>query len=523
MATLPNMGLETSIIGTTLDPRWSANHESNWKQIDNHDHITIGKKIVSEAIDIDDDLSMQGNNLIDIRSIIFQNLVSDPSNLTDLCCPYFKNGNLWVNNGAGGHVQITNGAGLNVSTGTANLFTPLHINTSTTILNTDDYTYIEVETTSALNLFLPSASTVAGNRFYYIKDVTGLSGTNAITLVPTGGNEIDQSTSNYQLKRNFGSWLVVSDGVSNWYVSQFSNKEINDGTWNSTGNPMVIDSKANSFTLKNDATASAFTMSAFGSGFTFNADAVFNNNITLGSASADSLNVNATSFFHNNVTLGASNADALSINATTTFYCDFVEFGVDDVLFNGNVTVGNSSSDDLIVNAEVSILNNSTIGSSNADALTVNSTSTFNGNITCGNLTINSDTAIGNSAADGLTVTATSVFASPVAFNGSVFNLNASSGGISTVFTNSGTARITKRILRSTSNNFSAGPAAYDVVSSNAVGVATFTFDNTGVIDGDILTIGNLSASAMTGDVSINGGTTAVYGRVGGAWYKLGN
>ncbi len=413
---LPNIGLEQSTIGVTTDPLWAEHHEENWNLLDAHDH-TAGKgaSITPEAININEDLSMQGYNLIDLRSPIFQNLSTDPSNITDLCSLYFKNGNLWLNNGAGGHVQVSNGSGLNISTGVSNLYTTVLVSTSTTILNTDDYTYIEVDTTSAINLFLPSAGTVAAGRFYYIKDITGLAGTNAITLVPTGGNTIDASTSNYIMKRNFGSWLLVSDGSTKWFVSNFSNKEMNDGTWNSVGYAMNIDAKANTFNLKNNVAPNAFTLNGTNGTAAFFTTVQLSQDVRIGGSGTNTLIVESLSTFKNDVILGLSIADSLTINSeltinnsTLTFTSSLLTYNLPEIhnfdnTFNSDVSIGSGTGNTLTVDAitqflhTVTVDNDMTIGSSGGDVLTVNSGSTFNNNVTLGSN--NSDTLTVNSVA----------------------------------------------------------------------------------------------------------------------------
>lgn len=243
------------VVGSTTDPEWATEIANALQLIKDHLHLGTSDdagKITVAALDINSDLPFSGNNLITLRSAIFQNLSSDPAGIQDICSLYFKNGNFFINNQAGAHVQVTNGTGLNISTGVANLYPSTIITTNTSILNTDTFIYIEVNTTSARSLFLPGANTVSAGRFYYIKDISGLSEANAISLVPNGTDKIDTVNANYSLKTNFGSWLLFCDGSSNWYVSQFSNASHNAGSFDSTGTNMVLNSKSNYLVLESN-------------------------------------------------------------------------------------------------------------------------------------------------------------------------------------------------------------------------------------------------------------------------------
>ena len=97
------------------------------------------------------------------------------------------------------------------------------------------------------------------------------------------------------------------------------------------------------------------------------ASATFNNNVTLGSSSADTLTVNATPTFQSGATIN----NGLGVNGTTTLY--------------DNVTIGSDSNDTLTVNSTTSFNNNVTLGSSSADTLTVNGEVAANTDITFAN------------------------------------------------------------------------------------------------------------------------------------------
>jgi hypothetical protein len=78
-----------------------------------------------------------------------------------------------------------------------------------------DYVYF-VNTTAARSLTLPSSP--AGGDHFYIKDVSGLSNTNAITLVRTGSETIEGVAANKLLNTDFAAWMLVADSSGNWWI-----------------------------------------------------------------------------------------------------------------------------------------------------------------------------------------------------------------------------------------------------------------------------------------------------------------
>jgi hypothetical protein len=75
---------------------------------------------------------------------------------------------------------------------------------------------ILVDTSAARTINLHDAAT---NFKITIKDITGLAGTNAITLDPFGAHEIEGVAANYLLESNFGTWTFIFDGTSWWLTN----------------------------------------------------------------------------------------------------------------------------------------------------------------------------------------------------------------------------------------------------------------------------------------------------------------
>lgn len=86
-----------------------------------------------------------------------------------------------------------------------------------TILNTDAFAMYNVDTSAARTINLPTATSVA-DRAYIFKDVTGTSETNNISIVPNGTDQIEGLNTTKIFQTNFGSWILISDGVSKWWM-----------------------------------------------------------------------------------------------------------------------------------------------------------------------------------------------------------------------------------------------------------------------------------------------------------------
>ena len=92
------------------------------------------------------------------------------------------------------------------------------VSSSLTIGNADTFVYLIVDTTVARTITLPLASGVSAGRIYIIKDSSGQSETNNISLAIQGSDTVDGASSQ-TLNSNYGSWTIVGDGVDKWYIS----------------------------------------------------------------------------------------------------------------------------------------------------------------------------------------------------------------------------------------------------------------------------------------------------------------
>lgn len=82
-------------------------------------------------------------------------------------------------------------------------------------------TYL-VNTAATRQLNLPAA---AANAFFHVKDVSGLAGTNNITIHRVGTEQIDGVAADKTLALDNGAWMLLSDGT-NWFTYNDDNRRV---------------------------------------------------------------------------------------------------------------------------------------------------------------------------------------------------------------------------------------------------------------------------------------------------------
>ena len=113
MPTTPNMNLDLPVVSTTPGPTWATSVNAAFDEVDSHDHSTgNGVKVTPTGLNINADLPLNENNLIEVRSVRFDDQGTVQTDATDLGCLQLVGGDLWWVNGNGTGVQITSGAGL---------------------------------------------------------------------------------------------------------------------------------------------------------------------------------------------------------------------------------------------------------------------------------------------------------------------------------------------------------------------------------------------------------------------------
>ncbi len=218
------MGLTIPTPSITTGPLYATQVSGDLTIIESHRHTgesnDDGYQVPSAGLDINEDLSFQSNNVVALRSARFSNQGNVLVGIGDVGCVYENAGDLWYNNAAGVPIQITSGSAVIAPVGGYSI---VEASNNITIDPEDTFILVSCDTTSnTIIVTLPLASTVAAGRFYIIKDTSGTSATNNITIVPNGSNTIDLSANDQVIKNNFGALCIVSDADNNWILLNYS-------------------------------------------------------------------------------------------------------------------------------------------------------------------------------------------------------------------------------------------------------------------------------------------------------------
>lgn len=112
----PYMNLDLPVVTVTIGPEWAELLNAALEVIDDHDHTSgKGRLITSAALNINDDVSIGGNDLTAARSYNMQNNGAPIAGATDVRSLYSVGGELFYNDGVGNQIQITSGGALDAS------------------------------------------------------------------------------------------------------------------------------------------------------------------------------------------------------------------------------------------------------------------------------------------------------------------------------------------------------------------------------------------------------------------------
>lgn len=108
----PNMGLTIPTVAVDPGPDWANNINASLGVIDSHNHTPgNGVQITPSGLNINADLSMQGNDLTVARTVRFSPQVATLSVVSDIGCIYEVGLDLYYNDGNGTAIRLTqNGA-----------------------------------------------------------------------------------------------------------------------------------------------------------------------------------------------------------------------------------------------------------------------------------------------------------------------------------------------------------------------------------------------------------------------------
>jgi len=324
------MGLILPEVSVTLGPIWAQMLNTAANVTDNHDHSPgKGVKIKPSGLNINSDLTFGGNNATNMNSIEF--LTTLTGTLTSISSIYSFGGDLWYNNGGGTPVQITSGSSVIAPIGgSLNEYEYTSIAANTTILPSDTFCYINVDTTSSVQITLPLASSVANGRFYIVKDFNGLSGTNNISIVPSGADLIDGLNTQIAIDSAYAEITLVNDGISAW--SLVSKKNTPRATADNTllrsdgtngyiqGSGVVVDDSNNITGAASLTTSAAITAGGALTGASTNAATanVFWETVTRSTGTSVSARGIAISSESGNVVSTANSEEDFGVTATIT-------------------------------------------------------------------------------------------------------------------------------------------------------------------------------------------------------------
>lgn len=118
MSTTPQMGLVLPVPGpNSAVPDWGGLLNTAFNLIDTHDHTAgHGVPVPSAGLNVNADLPFNGFNLTQARTLRLQQQAAAPALAADAGALYVTTaGDLWYNNSAGQHVQLTSGAALSAA------------------------------------------------------------------------------------------------------------------------------------------------------------------------------------------------------------------------------------------------------------------------------------------------------------------------------------------------------------------------------------------------------------------------
>lgn len=92
------------------------------------------------------------------------------------------------------------------------------VTTNTNLASTSKDNTVNLNSTGgAFNLQLPNPSLTLPGQFWNLKDIVGMLGTNAVTLVRFGAEQIEGLAASYVLNASWGAWTIYTNGT-NWFI-----------------------------------------------------------------------------------------------------------------------------------------------------------------------------------------------------------------------------------------------------------------------------------------------------------------
>lgn len=216
--TFMNLSLPTPTI--TLGPQWATQLNTAIESIDAHDHSSgKGKQIPTSGININADLSFEEYRAISLTSSQYIDQTATLTGSSNASSIYSVGGNLYWTNSSGVAVQITSGGSVVTTPASVQVLEYVDASSNTTIAPTDTFVYIAADCSGgSFTITLPLASSVTAGRVFIVKDVTGSSYSNPVTVAISGSDTIEGASS-FDLASDYGSLMLISNGADKWQVA----------------------------------------------------------------------------------------------------------------------------------------------------------------------------------------------------------------------------------------------------------------------------------------------------------------
>lgn len=209
-----NLLLPTPVV--TLGPEWAVELNAALELIDSHNHTSgKGVPVPIAGLNIDANLDFSNFKIFDLFSTQYSPVTVPLTGASNANSVSVSAGNLYFTNGSGTSVQITAGGSVVSIPAQVQAFDYSTTASNLTIDASDDFVFISVDTTSSRTITLPLASAVQTGRIYYIKDSSGMSNANPLTIAAAGADLIDDETSQI-VQSDYAVLGLISDGAANW-------------------------------------------------------------------------------------------------------------------------------------------------------------------------------------------------------------------------------------------------------------------------------------------------------------------
>lgn len=213
------IGLQLPTVSVTPGPEWANAVNTAFETLDTHNHTSNkGVQIPSAGININDSLNYNNFAAINLIQLSYSSNLTTLTGASNANSTYVTNGNLYFTNNSGTAVQITSGGSVVTSAGALQTVEAQNVASNLTIAPSDTFVLLLVDTSSARTITLPLANSVASGRIYIIKDISGNSISNNITISPQASDLIDSQPS-YTHSSDLGAFWVIGNGVDSWNIA----------------------------------------------------------------------------------------------------------------------------------------------------------------------------------------------------------------------------------------------------------------------------------------------------------------